>query len=107
MIASVGLKEYNSDLKGYNYEIIKMPVRGITGSHYSIEIEGYVKLIVEKDSKRILGVQICDHNASRFINEATLYLENNYTLDDVLESKYDYPSLSDVIKKEYIRLSYE
>ena len=55
--------------------------------------EGFVKVLADKGSKRILGVTICGPEAGDLIAEAALAIEMGATLEDVALTVHAHPTL--------------
>lgn len=56
---------------------------------------GFVKVIAEKETKRIIGALIIGENTSELISEATLAIEMGTFLDDVEKIIHPHPTLSE------------
>ncbi|WP_048152357.1 mercury(II) reductase [Palaeococcus ferrophilus] len=62
------------------------------------EERGLIKMVVDNETERILGVHILAHNAAEMIHEAAMIVRNNMTLDDVIETLHVFPTMSEAIK---------
>ena len=60
--------------------------------------EGIVKIIVEKQTGKILGIHMCSIEASDIIHKAVLLVKYGLTVDDVVKNIDVYPTLSESIK---------
>ena len=67
--------------------------RALTANSYS----GFVKVLADKKSHKLLGVQIVCSQASELIGEACLALEKGLKLEDVAETVHPHPSLSEAL----------
>lgn len=58
---------------------------------------GFVKTIAEKETKRVLGVEIVGMDASELISEAALAIEMGAFLDDLSKTIHPHPSMSEAL----------
>ncbi len=61
------------------------------------ESEGFVKVVAEKSTKRVLGVQMVGPHVSDLISEATLGIEMGATLEDFALTIHPHPTLSEAL----------
>ncbi|MBS4014821.1 MAG: dihydrolipoyl dehydrogenase [Candidatus Latescibacteria bacterium] len=98
-IATVGLCE--SELKNPNYDYVsgKIPLSAIGRAHTLNRIEGFAKILVDKKSKKILGAHILSPEASNLINEFTLAMNAELTIDKIIETVHPHPTLSEIVQE--------
>lgn len=65
-------------------------------SHHT---EGFVKVIGEKSTKRLLGVHVLAHNASEMIAVASLALQMKAKVCDLANLVFAHPTISEAIKE--------
>ena len=63
------------------------------------EPEGYVKFIIDKKSKVILGIEIVSEDASSLIGEAALIVANEMSAMDVMKAIHPHPTLTESFGK--------
>lgn len=63
------------------------------------DYDGFVKVITDADSDKLLGVHIIGPNAGELIGEATLALEYGASSEDVARTCHAHPTLSEAIKE--------
>ncbi|MCE9625212.1 MAG: dihydrolipoyl dehydrogenase [Deltaproteobacteria bacterium] len=96
-IAYVGLSEAQAKERGIE-TTSGMFGFGANGRALTMnETEGFVKVIAEKSSKRILGVQMVGPHVSDLISEATLALEMGAFIDDLELTIHPHPTLSEAL----------
>jgi dihydrolipoamide dehydrogenase len=95
-IASVGLTEEQARAKG-EVSIGTFPFAALGKSIATGETEGFVKIIAEKASEKIVGLHIIGHEASALIGEAALALEMDAVLEDVASTIHPHPTLNESI----------
>lgn len=96
-VASVGLKEREARERGLDITVGKFPFRANGKAIAAGEREGFVKLVAEASSGRILGGAIFGPSASTLIAEIALAVHHELTLADVAETIHAHPTLPEVV----------
>ncbi len=97
-VASVGLTE--DDALAHHGSKVRTGVfdlRALGMAHALRELSGLVKVVIDGDTRRILGVHIVGAHAADMINEASLLVNRQCTVDDVLNTVHAHPTLSEAI----------
>jgi dihydrolipoamide dehydrogenase len=94
-IASVGIREHQAAEKGIKYKTGRFQFRGLGKAHAMGEITGFVKLIAEESSDRLIGAHIIGPHASDLIHEASLALRKGLTIRDIAETIHVHPTLAE------------
>ncbi len=96
-IASIGVREQDienlEDYKIYNYPLLKL-----TKAHCDNQIEGFIKIIAEKDGE-IKGAHIVSLEASSLISQIQIAMKGKLRVDDIKEIIFAHPTLSEGIKE--------
>ena len=96
-IAWAGLTEAEAKAKGIEVIVSKFPW-GASGRALSFDrTDGLTKLIVDPESKRILGVGLVGAGAGELIGEGVVAIEMAATVRDLAESVHPHPTLSETI----------
>ena len=96
-VAWMGLTETEAKAQGIAYEKASFPWAA-SGRALSIDRdEGLTKLIVEKNTRRILGAGIVGSNAGELIAEAVLALEMGADAQDIGLTIHPHPTLSETL----------
>lgn len=96
-LATVGYTQKEAEELGFDVKASKFPLAG-NGRALSLDkTEGFVRLITEKGSSTILGAQIAGVNASDYISELGLAIENGLTAEDITLTIHSHPSLGESI----------
>ncbi len=96
-VAWMGLTETEAKAQGIAYEKASFPWAA-SGRALSIgRDEGLTKLIVEKETHRILGAGIVGSNAGELIAEAVLALEMGADAEDIGLTIHPHPTLSETL----------
>jgi len=94
-IASVGLREQQATEKGIKVRTGYLQFRALGKAHAMGETTGFVKLVADATSDRLLGAHIIGPHASDLIHEATLALKAGLRIKDIAETIHSHPSLSE------------
>ena len=94
-VSMVGITEADAKAKYSNIGIGKFPFGGNGRAVASGEPGGFIKVIVNKDDDKILGVHIIGVNAAEMINEAASLMANGVTVDKIAETVYAHPTYSE------------
>ena len=94
-IAATGLTEDEAKRRGISYEVSKSMFSGNGKALTMGESDGFVKIIAEKSSRKIIGVHIIGPNASDLIHEGTLAVENALTVTEVGQTIHAHPTLAE------------
>ena len=97
-IASVGLTEKQARDGGYNIIIGKYDYADLTRAMVSNASDGFVKIIAETGSGRILGGHILGVEASSLIHEIATAMAKDLSVADVGNTFHAYPTLSEAVR---------
>ena len=96
-VASIGLTEKACKDRGLAYKVGKFPFLAVGKAVAAGDTEGFVKVIAEMPSGKILGVHILGSEATELIAEYGLAMELDATVDDVLHTIHAHPTLSEAL----------
>lgn len=94
-IASVGLNIEKAKEKNIELEIAKFPFSALGQAHVLSEKEGYVQVIIDKNSKQLLGATVIGPSASILIAEMALAITNKLRADAIIKTIHAHPTLSE------------
>lgn len=94
-IASVGVREHQAAEKGIKYKTGHFQFRALGKAHAMGEIAGFIKLIAEESSDKLIGAHIIGPHASDLISEAALAMKTGLTIRDVAETIHAHPTLAE------------
>lgn len=92
-IAHVGMTEPQARAAGVTVKVVRFPYSRNERAVTDGEPYGLVKMLVD-DRRRLAGAHIAGHAAGELINELTLAMNNDLTVDAVLGSVHAYPTYS-------------
>ena len=98
-VASVGKTEDELKKLGTEYKIGKFPCMANSRARANGEAEGFVKIITDKNTDRILGAHIIGPNAGELIQELVLGMEYKASAEDIARTCHGHPGLSEAVKE--------
>ncbi|HAZ10898.1 MAG: dihydrolipoyl dehydrogenase [Omnitrophica bacterium GWA2_41_15] len=96
-IASVGLNEKAAKNKGMDIKTRKFLFGAIGKSHVLGETDGFIKLVVDNKSDKILGCQIIGSHATELIAEISVCVQFGITSEKLSSVIHAHPTLSEII----------
>jgi len=97
-VAGVGLGEKEARDKGYRVKVGYLDFKHVPKAGIIRDTRGLMKMIVEEETNRILGVRMIAPDAADIIQKASLFVKHRMTIQDVLDTIDVYPTLSESIK---------
>ena len=96
-IAWAGLTQKDAEAQNVPHDVLKFPWAA-SGRAVSIaRTEGLTKMLVDPQTKRVLGVGIVGAGAGEMISEGVLAVEMGAVARDVMESIHPHPTLSETV----------
>ncbi len=98
-ISGVGVTEQKAKEQGVDYLVSVSKFSSNGKAMVSDEMDGFVKLIADKHTKKILGVQIIGPHASDLIHEMALAIHCDLTTTSVSSMIHVHPTLAEAVLK--------
>jgi len=98
-VASVGKTEEQLKEKGASYKIGKFPFMANSRAKAIDEPEGFVKIIADSITDKILGVHIIGPHAGEMIAEISVAMEFGASSEDIARTCHAHPTFSEAIKE--------
>jgi dihydrolipoamide dehydrogenase len=98
-VAAVGRTEEELKSAGIDYNIGKFPFTANGRARAMGSTDGFVKLLAEKASDRLLGAHIIGPDAGTLIAELTTAIEFGASAEDVARTCHAHPTLSEAVKE--------
>jgi dihydrolipoamide dehydrogenase len=98
-LASVGLSEEECKEKGVTYKVGTFPFLANGRAKAMAETDGFVKVIADAKTDRVLGLHIVGPRASDMIGEAVVVMEFGGSAEDIARSCHAHPTLPEAIKE--------
>jgi dihydrolipoamide dehydrogenase len=98
-IASVGATEEELKAKGIAYKVGKFPFTANGRARAMRHMEGFVKILADAASDRVLGVHIISASAGEQIAEACVLMEFGGSAEDLARISHAHPTLSEAVRE--------
>ena len=98
-IASVGKTEEELKAAGVAYNVGRFPFTANARARVNLTTEGFVKILADAKTDRVLGVHILGPDAGNMIGEAAIAMEFGASSEDIARTCHAHPTLSEAIKE--------
>jgi len=98
-IASVGKTEEELKSAGIAYNVGKFPFAANPRARVNLTTEGFVKILADAKTDRVLGVHILGPDAGNMIGEAAIAMEFGASSEDIARTCAAHPTLPEAIKE--------
>ena len=96
-VASAGITAEEATAKGRKVRIGKFPFVALGRAIANHDTDGFVKVVIDADSKEVLGIHVVGNGASDIIAEAALAIEMGALADDISLTIHAHPTLPEAI----------
>jgi dihydrolipoamide dehydrogenase len=98
-VASVGQTEEELKEAGIAYNVGKFPFTANGRAKVNRQTEGFVKVLADTKTDRVLGVHIIGPDAGNMIAEAAVLMEFGGSAEDLARTCHAHPTLTEAIKE--------
>jgi dihydrolipoamide dehydrogenase len=98
-LASVGRTEEELRAAGIAYNVGKFPFTANGRAKVNHQTEGFVKILADAATDRVLGVHILGPDAGNMIAEAVLAMEFGAAAEDIARTCHAHPTLTEAVKE--------
>lgn len=98
-VASVGKTEDDLKEAGVNYNVGKFPFSANSRARATGNTDGFVKILADAETDRLLGVHIIGDDAGTLIAEAALAIEFGASSEDLARTCHAHPTLEEAVKE--------
>jgi dihydrolipoamide dehydrogenase len=98
-VASIGITEDEAKAKGLTLAIGKFPFSANGRARAMRETDGFVKIIADAATDRVLGVHILGAGAGELIAEAAVLMEFSGSSEDLARTCHAHPTMSEAMKE--------
>lgn len=98
-VASVGKTEEELKNAGVNIKIGKFPFMANSRARATGQTDGFVKVIADSKTDRVLGVHIIGPHAGTLIAEAVTIMEFGGSSEDIFRTCHAHPTLNEAVKE--------
>lgn len=98
-VAAVGKTEQELKEAGVEYKSGKFSMRALGRSRASTDIDGFVKVLADKNTDEVLGVHMVGARAADLIMEAAVAMEYRASAEDLARICHGHPTYSEAVKE--------
>ncbi|MEK1888122.1 MAG: dihydrolipoyl dehydrogenase [Phyllobacterium sp.] len=98
-VASVGKTEEELKAAGVDYKVGKFPFTANGRARAMLHTDGFVKILADKASDRVLGVHILGYGAGEMIHEGTVLMEFGGSSEDLARTTHAHPTMSEAVRE--------
>ncbi|NHF71848.1 dihydrolipoyl dehydrogenase [Paracoccus xiamenensis] len=103
-VASVGLTEAAAKETGRKVKVGKFPFMGNARAKALFQGDGFVKIIADADTDRVLGCHIIGPNAGEMIHEVCVAMEFGASAEDIAMTCHAHPTTSEAVREAALAL---
>lgn len=98
-VAAVGATEEELKKAGKAYKVGQFPFKASGRARASMDLDGLVKVLADKDTDEILGVHMIGPRAADMIMEAVVAMEYRATAEDIARICHAHPTFTEALKE--------
>lgn len=104
-VATVGKSEEDLKEAGIDYTVGKVPFMANSRARANGFTDGFVKILADKKSDKVLGVHIIGPDAGTIIHECVLAMEFGASAEDIARTCHAHPTLNEAVKEAALAVS--
>ncbi|MDN5216292.1 dihydrolipoyl dehydrogenase [Fulvivirgaceae bacterium BMA12] len=98
-VAGVGYTEEQLKESGRSYKVGSFPFRALARARASMDLDGVVKVLADKENDEILGVHIIGARAADMIAAGVTAMEYRASAEDVARMSHAHPTYMEAVKE--------
>lgn len=98
-VAAVGKTEEELKAAGKAYKVGSFPIKALGRARASMDIQGLVKILADKETDEVLGVHMIAPRAADLIMEAVTAMEFRASAEDMARICHPHPTYSEAVKE--------
>lgn len=98
-VAAVGYTEEELKEKGVEYKVGQFPMRALGRARASMDLQGFVKILADKNTDEVLGFHMIGARAADLIAEAVVAMEYRASAEDIARFSHAHPTFAEAIKE--------
>ncbi|NGM22878.1 dihydrolipoyl dehydrogenase [Roseomonas stagni] len=98
-VANIGKTEEELKAAGVAYKVGKFPFTANGRARAMASVDGFVKILADKETDRVLGAHILGPDAGTLIAEIAVAMEFGASSEDVARTCHAHPTLSEAVKE--------
>jgi dihydrolipoamide dehydrogenase len=91
------MSEAEASAQGHKVKLGKFPFAALGRAMSIRETDGFVKVVMDAETKRVLGVTVVGPSASDLISEAMLAVEMTASAEDLALTVHPHPTLGEAM----------
>jgi len=97
-VGTVGLSERQAAAQGLEVESRSLDLENVPRALANMDTRGFIKLVADKGSGRIVGCQLLAHEGGEIIQTAALAIRNRMTIQDLADQLFPYLTMVEGLK---------
>ena len=97
-VSVVGLTDQEAKTRGFVCQCNTIPMTVVPRAGVIRDTRGVIKMVLERSTRRVLGVSMLGVNAAEVIHEAAMALRFGATADDFIDLIHVYPTMAEALK---------
>ncbi|WP_303285481.1 mercury(II) reductase [Marinobacter sp. SS8-8] len=97
-VATVGLSETDAEARGYATDSRILTLDNVPRALVNFDTGGFIKIVAERESGRLLGVQAVAGEAGELIQTAVMALRARMTVNDIADELFPYLTMVEGLK---------
>ncbi|WP_209400717.1 dihydrolipoyl dehydrogenase [Pseudozobellia sp. WGM2] len=98
-VAAVGKTEEELKEAGVAYKTGQFPMRALGRSRASMDLDGFVKILADKETDEVLGVHMIGARCADLIAEAVTAMEFRASAEDISRMSHAHPTFAEAVKE--------
>lgn len=97
-VATVGLTEEQAKIQGINTDSRVLEMENVPRALANFETDGFIKLVIDTDTERLIGAQLLAHEGGEIIQSAVLAIHNKMTVKELAAQLFPYLTMVEGLK---------
>lgn len=98
-VAAVGQSEDDLQVSGIRYRVGRFPFAANARARCHAEHDGFVKILADASTDRLLGAHVVGPQAGELISEVVLGAEFSASAEDIARTSHAHPSLAEAVRE--------
>tara|TARA_R110002050_G_scaffold25604_7_gene68204 strand:+ start:9177 stop:10583 length:1407 start_codon:yes stop_codon:yes gene_type:complete len=98
-VAAVGKTEEELKEAGVEYKVGQFPMRALGRARASMDLDGFVKILADKETDEVLGVHMIGARMADLIAEAVTAMEFRASAEDISRMSHAHPTFAEAVKE--------
>ncbi len=97
-VGTVGLTDHEARSRGLSCICNTVPISVVSRAGAVRDERGIIKMVLERDSRRVFGVSMVGRDAGEVIHEAAMGMRFGATVHDFIDMVHVYPTMAEALK---------